>query len=272
MNPVTGWTLSCVVLLTILFLVVQQALKMQEDFAATERSYIAAQLDAQRKIEERNQRIQVLVALESSGVVQSVKVGTVMSDILNTASGTQKEFLARILPEAIKVGVAFGIPPSAIVGMSVYESRYGSSELATSYQNYFGIKALSSRWEGGVAQDMNTVDSGRRVKADFRAYTDIRASVLGFAEFLRESSRYEDAFNKTTGPEFVRVLNRSGYCPDRDYTDHVKGLMERHHLTTLDPLAQELMASCSKNPVPPVEGSHSDQLASVQKADTTLSQ
>lgn len=253
-NAVTGWIISCVALLTILFLFAQWTIQVIESNSIKEQQYIRAQEDAQRKIEERNLRIQKLVSLETSGVVRSVRVGTVISGILDTASGPQREYLARVIPEAVKIGVAFSIPPSGIVGMSVYESNYGTSDLATQYQNYLGMKALPSRWDGAIASKMPTVDLGKHVKADFRAYTDLGSCILGFAEFLRETGRYDGAFLTTNGVDFVNFLHKQGYCPDNDYVQHVSGIIDRHNLAVLDPLARELNAESAYPAIKPQDG------------------
>lgn len=253
-NPFTGWILSSVALLTILVLFVQWTMQVIESNSIKEQQYIQAQIDAQKQIEDRNLRIQKLVSLETSGIVRSVRVGAAISNILDTASGPRREYLARVIPEALKIGIAFSIPPSGIVGMSVYESDYGTSTLATQYQNYLGMKAFPSRWDGAVAEQMPTVDLGKHVHANFRAYTDLASCILGFAEFLRETGRYDAAFHTTTGIDFVTILHKQGYCPDHDYVQHVSEIIARHNLAALDPLARELTIESSCPDYKPEDG------------------
>lgn len=187
-------------------------------------------------------------------VSNSLPVSNVIRDILATAVGHRREYLARVIPEAVKVGVAFNIPPSGIVGMSIYESNYGTSHLATRYQNYLGMKAQPTRWNGSVAPQMPTIDSGRHVRADFRAYADLPACILGFVEFLRETGRYESAFHTTEGGDFVKILHKRGYCPDDDYVENVNDIIVRHKLEILDPLAKELNAKSSLPAYNPEDG------------------
>lgn len=177
-----------------------------------------------------------------NGIVSSGRVDSVISNILATATGGRREYLARVIPEAVKIGVEFNIPPSGIVGMSVYESNYGTSKLATRYHNYLGMKAQPCRWNGPVASQMPTVDSGRHVRADFRAYSNLSSCILGFAEFLRETGRYDGAFHTSEGGDFVRLLHARGYCPDDDYVQNVKDIIARHKLAILDPIARDLNA------------------------------
>ena len=41
---------------------------------------------------------------------------------------------------AYDTGLAFGIPPSIVLAVSILETGWGESELAKNYNNFFGIK------------------------------------------------------------------------------------------------------------------------------------
>jgi flagellum-specific peptidoglycan hydrolase FlgJ len=118
------------------------------------------------------------------------------------------------------------------MAMSIYESGYGKSELARSSNNFFGLKAFASVWDGPKVHQQ-TRDLGRKTMAYFRAYPDVDAAVLGYAEFLKVP-RYAKAFAFKTGPEFIAVILKAGYCPDADYLANIKIIMDRHHLADLD--------------------------------------
>jgi flagellum-specific peptidoglycan hydrolase FlgJ len=153
--------------------------------------------------------------------------------ILATATPSQRPFLNFMIPAAAYLQKAYGIPFSATLAMSVYESGYGRSKLAAEHHNFFGIKAFDSSWSGEKTK-MPTVDSGEKVMAWFRSYPSIRAGVLDYATMLSTSPRYAGAFSSSDGISFVATVLRGGYCPDADYLDNIRSIVARHQMELLD--------------------------------------
>jgi flagellum-specific peptidoglycan hydrolase FlgJ len=148
-------------------------------------------------------------------------------------SEEERQFLARLLPEAMKLMKQESVPVSASVAMAIYESNYGRSGLARNYHNLFGIKAFRD-WKGERARNMRTVDEGVVTRADFRSYKSIAESTENYGKFLKEKPRYQGAFKKSDGLAFVQEVLRGGYCPDKDYLDQIKRIVARHQLLHLD--------------------------------------
>jgi flagellum-specific peptidoglycan hydrolase FlgJ len=198
-------------------------------------TWAAQHSSLQKALEERTMELAKLVALQTSQSPQDVlQLAKKLSIILNTSSGKNRAFLEEALPHAIRMQVQYGIPASAILSMSIYESGYGSSALAKNHHNYFGIKAFSN-WKGPKA-NMPTTDSGVKTTADFRKYSSLAEGYEGYANFLKESGRYNKAFYANSGEEFVRRVLEAGYCPDANYLENIKAIMRRHHLQELDTL------------------------------------
>jgi flagellum-specific peptidoglycan hydrolase FlgJ len=182
------------------------------------------------ELERDLERVQV-INRESTrnmlGVVSEVQ------RVLETTYGDRRSFLLELIPLALKHQAEDQIPASALIAMAIYESDYGRSDLAQDHNNFFGIKAWESTWQGEVAR-MSTVDLGQRKMANFRVYSNFEAGVEGYARFIQKSDRYQKAFDYGDGPSFVRELLKGGYCPDRDYLTRIKGIMKRHDLNRLD--------------------------------------
>jgi flagellum-specific peptidoglycan hydrolase FlgJ len=187
------------------------------------------------KIEEMENQVERFVEFQKSSPADIVRIGKTIARILSTASGSQRAFLEEALPQAIRIQVAEGIPASAVLGMAIYESGYGSSKLAREHHNYFGMKAFSN-WDGPRAVSMTTRDSGVLTQADFRSFGSLYDGFRGFAEFLRNGSRYRAAFEETSGRAFVSQVLRAGYCPDSDYLTAVSNIIQRHRLYELENL------------------------------------
>lgn len=240
-NATTGWLLVVAILLTTIVMLSQYALNIRKQYASMREQLFHSQIAAKSHLDQKRRQIDRLLALQETGVVRTVITASSMTKILSTAYGDKREFIEQIIPEAIKTGVAYEIPPSAIIGMAIYESAYGTSSLAREHHNYFGMKAFKNSWSGPVAENVSTVDSGVRTQADFRSYPSMKDGVRGFAEFVSGSTRYTKAFKQQDGVNFVKILNKSGYCPDRDYTSNVSKIIERHKLELLDGLALEYL-------------------------------
>jgi flagellum-specific peptidoglycan hydrolase FlgJ len=171
--------------------------------------------------------------LNSHTSANAMELAHQMFSVVKSGRDTEREFLEFIVPEALRIQVTHGVPASATVAMAIYESNYGKSKLATNHYNYFGIKAAESVWDGPKAQ-LPTKDNGQSNLAYFRCYPDPRSAVLGYAEFLRSSERYKDAFVFRNGEKFAQSILQAGYCPDQDYIQNIKTIMQRHQLFTLD--------------------------------------
>lgn len=184
-------------------------------------------------ISEKDMEVARMLAFQQSSPGDVLLLAKKVSGVLNTATGSQRQFLEKAVPEAIRLQVQTGIPASAILAMSIYESGYGRSTLAKEYNNFFGIKAFSN-WDGPRAKNMSTVDSGVKTRADFRAYPSVYEGFVGYTEYLRDNKRYSKAFDTTTGEAFVKEVLRGGYCPDGDYLGNIKTIMARHNLKSLD--------------------------------------
>lgn len=200
--------------------------------------WISKDATMRKDLEERNLQIARMVALQTSQSPQDVvQLAGKLSKVLNSAYGSRRAFLEEALPQAIRMQVQYGIPASAIISQSIYESGYGGSDLAKNHHNYFGIKAFAS-WKGDKAA-MPTKDSGVRTVANFRKFKDLGDGYQGYANYLRETGRYDRAFYTNSGVEFVRKLLAAGYCPDGDYLGNIKTIMDRHCLQELDNIIKE---------------------------------
>jgi flagellum-specific peptidoglycan hydrolase FlgJ len=186
-----------------------------------------------QELAERDMRIARLIAYQNSSPTDVVALGRKISMVLDSAPSRHRGFMEQALPEAMMIQVTHKIPASAVLAMAIYESGYGKSTLATQHHNYFGIKAFNT-WAGPRAVNMPTRDSGVATRADFRAYPSLKQGFQGYAEFLKETGRYREAFKKDSGIEFVRTILAAGYCPDHNYLANIQKIMERHHLAELD--------------------------------------
>ena len=139
------------------------------------------------------------------------------------------DFVAAVYPYAEKVGSELGVDPKAIVAQAALETGWGKytikGEDGRPSFNLFGIKA-DSRWDGDVVS-IQTHEYRQGVKvneqADFRSYASLEDGLQDYADFLRDSTRYQDAINeKTSGAAYGHALQQGGYATDPEYGNKVE--------------------------------------------------
>lgn len=204
----------------------------------TQRTLKTAEMEHSRLLETEINR---LAKLHSYSTSQTMTLAEDIQSVLDTASGHRRQFLENMLPHALRLQALYRIPASATIGMGIYESAYGTSDLARKSNNYFGIKAFKD-W-AGKRVNMPTVDLGQRTRANFRVYDSLAEGIQGYAKFLSGRTRYQDAFQHYQGESFVAAVAAAGYCPDADYSDVVGKIIRRHNLQVLDlPPEQPILA------------------------------
>jgi LysM repeat protein len=143
-------------------------------------------------------------------------------------------FLAGIKSGALALWSKFGILPSVAAGQAALESAWGSSGLATKYNNLFGIKGS---YQGNAAM-MNTweVYGGQRydIKDNFRAYPDQATSILDYGVFLTVNPRYTKAIKLSDYREQIIAIHNAGYATDPDYASKVISIIEKYGLVEWD--------------------------------------
>ena len=159
-----------------------------------------------------------------------VLMGVFNSSLAQTAN-QREEFIKRAAKEAKIVHDRFGVPISICIAQGIYESRYGTSELAVKYNNYHGLKAY--HWNGAKAT-VRVTEEGRKIKATFRAFDNMEQAFLNYGEFLSKQ-RYKPAFKyKNNSMKFLEEILDRGFCPSDEYLTDIKRIMKRHNLAQYD--------------------------------------
>jgi flagellum-specific peptidoglycan hydrolase FlgJ len=194
-------------------------------------------LELNKKISEQNSKLLIVM----NSVTDVVDIAFIVDDILDTTdNSTQKIFLKKSLPYTIKLQIEHDIPASAVLGMAIYESNYGSSQLAKESNNFFGMKALGDYH--GKTIEMHTSDFNNSVEhvQPFRKYDSMKDGFCGFYVFLRDRDRYGNVFDKrSSGTDFIKALLSAGYCPDSKYLTEVTNIINKHKLFLLEKILKE---------------------------------
>jgi len=125
-----------------------------------------------------------------------------------------------------------GIPASITLAQAIVESKYGTSTLATSSNNHFGIKCKSN-WEGKryYFKD-DDYQNGRLVPSCFRSYEDPVQSYYDHSDFLLENNRYQPLFllERTDYRGWALGLKKCGYATASHYAYSLIEAIEKYQL------------------------------------------
>jgi len=124
----------------------------------------------------------------------------------------------------------FGIPASISLAQGLIESRAGTSKLAVSNNNHFGMKCFDRKCKKGHCSnftDDTHKDFFRKFPnpwASWRAHSQLLASGR-YAKLKRYGRNYRD---------WAYGLKAIGYATDRTYAEKLIGIIERYDLHKYD--------------------------------------
>ncbi|NFV47514.1 hypothetical protein FDJ70_07485, partial [Clostridium botulinum] len=149
----------------------------------------------------------------------------------------QIEFINKIKDAAIETQKEYKIFASVTIAQAILESGWGESNLASKYNNLFGIKALRD-WTGEtVILDTKeyTQDGIITVKQPFRIYKNWAESILDHALFLKKEWYTEaGVFTATNCKEQIQAIFNGGYTTDFNYIDKILKLISDYNLNQYD--------------------------------------
>nr|WP_235807534.1 glycoside hydrolase family 73 protein [Ligilactobacillus ceti] len=153
-------------------------------------------------------------------------------------AAVKKAFIEKIAPVAQQEQKDYQIFASIILAQAALESDWGRSELATKYNNLFGVKGT-----GVNSALMKTKEyiNGQWivVKANFRVYPSWSASVKDHTQLLVKGTDWDRAHYQTVVQagnyqKAARALQQEGYATDPNYADKLINLIEKYDLNQYD--------------------------------------
>jgi flagellum-specific peptidoglycan hydrolase FlgJ len=156
-------------------------------------------------------------------------------------SADQRAFLESIAPAARNSQRRYGVPASVVIAQAVLETGWGTSQLAHSARNYFGM-TCGPNGAGPIAtgcyvgSDRVCDDTGCWPSAaSFRVYGSLADSVSDHGQQLKTNRRYKAAYKARSRPEtFVKRMAKAGYATDPGYGQRVIRIMKKYKLNKYD--------------------------------------
>ena len=222
-----------------------QAMQMRRLLAQTydNSASVAAAAVLSRAVQDTGAEAEAKSAIETK-VAEAVSAFT-QSDAaqkLPDRFESPKEFVEQLLPLAESMAPELGVDPRVLIAQAALETGWGkhitrAPDSQTSSYNLFNIKA-GSLWQGetvGVST-LEYVDGiPQRERAQFRAYAGYEESFADYVEFLKTSSRYQQALEQADNPiRYLQELQAAGYATDPEYADKISRIMSADVIALLN--------------------------------------
>ena len=160
-----------------------------------------------------------------------------------------ENFINKVKGGAKQLWSIYKVLPSVAIAQAALESAWGTSGLATKYNNLFGIKGSY----GGNAANMATweVYGGitYNITANFRAYPSWETSIKDYGSFLNVNSRYKKALGLTNYKDQIKAIHEAGYATDPNYQSKIISIIEANNLVQFDKQVLNVPVSLSTKPV-----------------------
>ena len=146
-------------------------------------------------------------------------------------------FINQIAPliqnEAVKRGYKVASP---IIAQACIESAFGTSGLAKTYHNYFGLKC-GSAWKGKSVnlktKEEYTVGTLTTIRDNFRVYDNMLSGVSGYFDFI-STKRYSNLKDAPTPQIYLELIKKDGYCTSSTYVQTCMNCINKYNLTQFD--------------------------------------
>lgn len=153
------------------------------------------------------------------------------------SSAQAKQFINYIAPmiraEAKRRGFKIC---STIIAQAIIEGAAGTSTLAKTYHNHFGMKCGKS-WKGKSVnlktKEEYTVGTLVTIKDNFRVYDSDEAGVSGYFDFV-SAPRYANLKECANYKQYAEFLKADGYATSSSYIQTLCNTVTKYNLTRWD--------------------------------------
>ena len=154
----------------------------------------------------------------------------------------KENFIQKVAEKVRKYAPLYGIEVhSPIIAQAILESGWGSSALASKYNNYFGLKC-GGAWKGKSVNVLTSeeyeVGVHTQIRDNFRVFDDFDAGIRGYFEFINYS-RYANLKGVTSPEEYCRRIKADGYATSSKYVDSLLRVIRENNLTRFDTDVEE---------------------------------
>ncbi|WP_461243011.1 glucosaminidase domain-containing protein [Secundilactobacillus muriivasis] len=181
----------------------------------------------------------IILKLALTGLVACGLVG---ADQVKPAASTQTtQFISTLSTPVKTVANQYKLYPSVMMAQAALESGWGTSQLSTSANNYFGVKGSYN----GQSVTMSTAEYDANgqlyyTNAAFKKYPSVQESMVDNAQLLRNGTAWDSSYYSGTWRENAATYQDAAnaltgkYATAPTYGTSLINLIQTYGLSTLD--------------------------------------
>jgi LysM repeat protein len=157
-------------------------------------------------------------------------------DLQAVIDSTIRAYVAANNAAAVAEMQRTGIPASITLAQAICESRFGTSKVAQTGNNHFGIKCYET-WRGKkLFHKDDEKKNGVLVPSCFRAYNTVAESYADHSDFLMNRAWYDFLFDYDSDDyiNWAKGLSQSGYANAKDYDARLLKYITKFELFNYD--------------------------------------
>ena len=148
-------------------------------------------------------------------------------------------FVKKVAPYAVELGQEYGVLPSITIAQAILESDWGTSTLASQYNNYFGIKGENPDNTKVLQTKEYTNGQWTTINGRFRVYSDFRESMKDHTKLLVNGTswnpqQYRQVLQSKNYIDAAVALQTDGYATDPGYTSKIIRIIQKYNLKKYD--------------------------------------
>lgn len=151
----------------------------------------------------------------------------------------KEKFIQTIAPFAIELNDAYGVLPSITIGQAVLESNFGQSQLASKYNNLFGVKAYGDQRKISLSTQEYVNEEWITIEGDFVIYDSWEESMIAHSKLFVngvtwDSNLYQKVLESNDYKTAAQEVQNAGYATDPTYADKLINIIEQYKLYKYD--------------------------------------
>ena len=148
---------------------------------------------------------------------------------------TNQEFITYLVPRAQSTYTMYGIFASVTIAQAIWESAWGTSNVATVDKNLFGIK-LAGQHDPSLTIAGGTFPTDGDQTGQYCRYQDWGDSIQDHGYFLKNNIRYTESgvFSATNCFEQLQAIANGGYAEDPNYYAELSSVITDNNLQQYD--------------------------------------
>lgn len=185
----------------------------------------------------------------------------------------EAEFINRIAKDSVEIARDADIFPSVLISQAGLESNWGRSGLTKDFNNLFGIKGSFNGQTANLETWEDVNHEHITIVAGFRSYPSEKASILDYAQLLRNGLTFNPNFYKGTWRSEVNSYKdataylQGRYATDTQYANKLNRIIADYGLDRFDEV-KELDLNVEVQPEPVKEDPIPEGQYKVKEGDT----